>query len=206
LSNTYTTAIALAMPAANDDGWNTPLNGNAQLLDVLSPVGDFNCTLTEFPSASLNVKVAAGQFQRQDGTVITYAGTTSQAITAASTKVLYLDGTAAWALVVAATYPATPHIRIATVVAGATTITSITDNRQAFVPSGSFFDGLVFSIGTTTGLQIGSASTQKIGFLGAAPAVQQTGGAATASSSYTATEQGMLNKAYSALRTFGLLS
>ena len=51
-----------------------------------------------------------------------------------------------------------------------------------------------------------SGSAPMIGFLGASAAAQQTGGAATASGSYTATEQGMLQKAYDALRTFGLLS
>lgn len=45
-----------------------------------------------------------------------------------------------------------------------------------------------------------------IGFLGATPAAQQTGGAATAGLLYTATEQGMLQKTYNALRTFGFLT
>jgi hypothetical protein len=42
--------------------------------------------------------------------------------------------------------------------------------------------------------------------LGTAPAIQQTGGAATATVAYTATEQAMLQKAYDALRAFGFLS
>ena len=56
------------------------------------------------------------------------------------------------------------------------------------------------------GLTIGGATNQALGFLGKTPAVQQTGGAATASGTYGATEQSMLQKAYDALRTFGLLS
>ncbi|MBI3909681.1 MAG: hypothetical protein HY320_01950 [Armatimonadetes bacterium] len=59
---------------------------------------------------------------------------------------------------------------------------------------------------TATGTKFGTASTQKIGFLGATPAVQQTGGAATAGGTYGATEQSMLQKAYDCLRTFGFLS
>ncbi len=43
-------------------------------------------------------------------------------------------------------------------------------------------------------------------FGGVAPAAQQTGGAATAGATYTSTEQGMLQKVYDALRTFGFLS
>lgn len=45
-----------------------------------------------------------------------------------------------------------------------------------------------------------------IGFLSKTPAAQQTGGAATASGTYGATEQTMLQTAYNCLRTFGLLS
>lgn len=57
------------------------------------------------------------------------------------------------------------------------------------------------------GLRIrGNGSAAAIGFLGAAPAVQQTGGAQTATGTWTATEQAMLQAAYDALRTFGLLT
>lgn len=45
-----------------------------------------------------------------------------------------------------------------------------------------------------------------IGFFGVPPQVQQTGGAASAGAIYTATEQGMLQRAYTALRNYGLLS
>lgn len=45
-----------------------------------------------------------------------------------------------------------------------------------------------------------------VGFLGATPAAQQSGGSATAGLVFTATEQAMLQKAYDALRTFGYLS
>jgi hypothetical protein len=203
MSTTYTTCVGLGMSAYNDPNWNTPVVANWQALDALSPVGDNNCVTNEFPSASLNVKVAAGQFQRQDGTVVSYAGGTI-AIAASSTKVLYLDGTAAWALTSAASYPSTPHLRIATVVSGATTITSITDNRQAFIPSGSWFDGSVIVVGTSTGLQIASATSQKLGFFGTAPVVQPTIGAGTAGTSYTTNEQGMLQRVYNAVRALGL--
>jgi len=46
----------------------------------------------------------------------------------------------------------------------------------------------------------------RIGFLGANAAVQQTGGAATATLVYTATERDMLNTLWTAMRTYGLLS
>jgi hypothetical protein len=63
-----------------------------------------------------------------------------------------------------------------------------------------------FHFSSTNGTKLGIASTDKIGFLGATPVAQQTGGAATAGSTYTTTEQTMLQTVYDALRTFGLLS
>lgn len=45
-----------------------------------------------------------------------------------------------------------------------------------------------------------------LGFFGVTPAAQQTGGVQTATGTYTATEQGMIQSAYDCLRTFGLLS
>jgi len=78
-----------------------------------------------------------------------------------------------------------------------------------FVDSGAhlnFANGINVILGTTTGTKIGTATGQKLGFFNATPVVQQTGGAATAAGTYGATEQGMLQKAYDALRTFGFLS
>ena len=46
----------------------------------------------------------------------------------------------------------------------------------------------------------------QVGFFGASPVGQQAGGSASAGVVYTATEQGMLNRAYAALRAFGLLA
>lgn len=56
-------------------------------------------------------------------------------------------------------------------------------------------------------IRIESDGTQGLySVFGAVAAAQQTGGAATAGATYTATEQGMLQKVYNALRTFGYLS
>ena len=51
-----------------------------------------------------------------------------------------------------------------------------------------------------------NGAAPRIGFLGAAPAVRQTGGAKTATATYGANEQSMLQAAYNALRTFGFLT
>lgn len=204
MSTTYTPNIQLGQPAAGDRTWNVPVNANCSTLDALAPVGGLNVTLHEVPSTTLNVTVAPGSYVKQDGTVGSYAGTASQAITASSTKVLYLDGTASWALTVGATYPATAHVRLATVTAGGSVIVGITDNRQAFTVCGSIADGVQIPVGTVTGLQIGTAAGQKLGFFGKTPAVQPTMGAATAGASYTSAEQAMLQAVYNAVRALGL--
>jgi len=199
MASTYTTNTKLAKPAVGDTGWGTTLNGDFNTLDALNPLGGLAVTTHEVPSASLNVDVAAGNYVKQDGTIGSYAGSTGNAITSSTTKVLYLDGTSSYALTIAASYPSTAHVRLGTVVAGSSTITSVTDNRQSFPVCGNIADGIAWTIGSTNGLQIGTVSTQKFAVLGATPAAQQTGGSATASGSYTSTEQGMLQKAYNAL-------
>jgi hypothetical protein len=50
------------------------------------------------------------------------------------------------------------------------------------------------------------SAADKIGVFDKTPAIQQTGGAATAGALYTATEQAMLQTAYDALRTYGWLT
>ena len=204
MSNTYTPNTKMAMPAIGDTGWAVPVNGNCTLLDALAPVGGLAVTTTEVPSASLNVAVAAGTYIQQDGTIAAFAGTASQAIGASSTQVLYLDLTNAGTLTVASAYPTTPHVRLATVVAGSSTIASITDNRQCFNVVGSWADGVNITLGSTIGTQIGTAPGQKLGFFGKPPTTQPTMGAATAGAAYTSNEQAMLQAVYNAVRTLGL--
>jgi hypothetical protein len=204
MSNTYTPNTKLAMPALGDTGWSVPVNGNTAALDALTPVGHLAVTTKEVPSASLNVAVAAGWFVQPNGSAIQYAGNPSFAVTANSTVVLYFDGTNSWALTAAASYPSTSHVRLATVVAGATTISSIADNRKCFVTCGAWADGMSITLGTNTGSQIGTTASQKLGFFGKTPTVQPTMGAATAGASYTGNEQTMLQTVYNAIRALGL--
>jgi hypothetical protein len=204
MSNTYTPNAKLAMPATGDTGWAVPVNGNCALLDALSPVGGLAVTTTEVPSASLNVAVAAGTYIKQDGTIGTFAGAPSQPVGASSTQVLYLDLTNSGALAVAAAYPTTAHVRLATVVAGATSISSIADNRQCFDVVGSWADGVNITLGSATGTQIGTTPGQKLGFFGKTPTTQPTMGAATTGATYSSNEQAMLQAVYNAVRSLGL--
>lgn len=59
---------------------------------------------------------------------------------------------------------------------------------------------------TTSGTTIFSWDSSKLGWFNVTSVVQQTGGAATAGAVYTATEQGMINRMYTALRNYGLLT
>jgi hypothetical protein len=205
MANTYTPNVQLAMPAPGDRIWNVPVNGNAQVLDALAPVGALVVVTTEVPSTTINVHVAAGSYLKQDGSIGVYAGSVSQAMTASSTNYLYLDLTNSGVLVVNTSgFPATAHVRLATVVAGPSSITSIADARVAFYVIGSFDDGVNLTFGTMTGTQIGTAVNQKLGFFGKAPVVQPTLGAAAAGTSYSTNEQTMLNAVYAAIRVLGL--
>jgi hypothetical protein len=204
VTTTYTPNAKLAVIGEGDLGWDAPLNGNTNAIDALAPVGSLAVTLKELPSASLNVSVAAGSYIAQDGTVATYAGVSSVAIPASTTKYLYLDLTAAGVLTIGASWPTTPHVRLASVAAGATTIATITDARLAFVVCGSRADGANMVLGTATGTKFGTAPAQKLAFYGATPVIQQTLGAKTAAATYGANEQTMLQNIYNLARTLGL--
>jgi hypothetical protein len=205
MPNTYTANVKLAMPGSGDTGWNAPVNANCQAVDALAPVGGLAVTTHEQPSASLKVDVAAGSYQRQDGTIGNFAGVASYAVAASSTSYLYIDLTGSGALTASTSaFPATAHVRLAVVAAGPSTVSSITDARVAFQVLGSILDGTALTAGTSSGLQIGTATSQKLGFFGHTPAVQPTMGAATAGLSYTSTEQGMLQAVYNAVRALGL--
>lgn len=206
MSTTYTANAKLAKPGVGDQGWGPVLTGDLDALDALAPLGGLAVSPKEVPSATLNVAVAAGSYVNPDGSIGTYAGTASQAIPAGVTRVLYLDLASAGALTVATSYPTTPHVRLATVVTGGSNISSITDNRVAFSACGSWADGVNITMGTATGTQIGTATSQKLAFWGKTPVVQQAGGAATAGASYTSNEQAMLQTLWNMARTLGLLS
>ena len=133
-------------------------------------------------------------------------------MTASSTNYLYL--TNGGTLTVNTTgFPVGLCCQLAVVVAGPSTIISTADARVCFPVFGAGFlplsggiltDGANIVVGTSTGTQIGTSSSQKLGFFGHTPSMQPTMGSATAGSSYTSTEQGMLQAVYNAIRALGL--
>jgi hypothetical protein len=183
MANTYTPCTKLAKPDVADRCWNVPLNANADQLDALAPVGGLCVTPTEVPSASLCVQVAPGTYRKSDGTVAAFSGAPSTTVAASATTAMYL--TIGGVLTASTTgYPATSHVRLATVTAGPSSITAIRDDRVCCavvgtdalpflaLAGGTLGDGASVTVGTTTGSQLGTAATQKLGFWGATPATR----------------------------------
>jgi hypothetical protein len=136
MATTYTTRTALPKPADGDIGWGTTWRAQMDALDAAQAVGALAVSPAERPSASLNVQVAAGVFISSAGAYVTYAGTASFGLTASGTRYLWLtDG---GTLTAGSAFPSsgTKCVRLAVVVAGATTLTSVTDARVPFVSAG----------------------------------------------------------------------
>ena len=180
MSNTYTSNIKLAMPAIGDTGWSIPVNANCTTLDGFTAIGALAVSTRRSAEC---LPERRGRFRllspagRHDRHVCRGGVAGDQRLLHAGP---YLDLTASGTLVVAANYPTTPHVRLATVVGGNSTIGSITDNRQCFNVVGSSADNANITLGTAIGTQIGTASNQKLGFFGKTPTTQPTMGAATA--------------------------
>jgi hypothetical protein len=180
MATSYTNNTKLGKPAVADRNWNVPINANADLLDALAPLGGLCVSTVEVPSASLNARVAAGKYQKRDGTVGAYAGTASLTLAPSQTSSLFL--TDAGTLTVSTSgYPATSHVPLATVTTGPVSITGLSDDRVVcavmgtdalpFLPlsGGTLVDGANLSLGSISGTQIGTQTTQLLGFWGATP-------------------------------------
>lgn len=142
MAGTLTNRAKLRTPGLNHPRpstgptWNEALDANRAALDGVNAIGALCVTPADQSfdtfSGSLNVAVSAGRYRRADGTLGTYAGTASQAVSASTTSYLYL--TDAGVLTVNTTgFPAgSPIVRLATVVTDATKVVSIADERIPF--------------------------------------------------------------------------
>lgn len=124
---TRTTNLRLQKPAVADRNWGPTLNANLDALDALAPVSALAVTPLESPPTTRGLSIAAGPYLKADGTTGDYAGGTTTA-TASATSLVSLNP-ADGSIAVGATWPATPHVRLAVVTADATKITSIADAR-----------------------------------------------------------------------------
>lgn len=137
MSTQYTPKVGLRYWQLNDRNWHVPYEETCLLLDAVTAIGSLAVRQAEYPSASLDVNVAAGIFLSASGSAVSYAGASGVAVTTATTNYLYL--TDAGSLVQNTTgFPTTSNIvPLAVIVAGATTLTSVTDARRAFRSSGA---------------------------------------------------------------------
>jgi hypothetical protein len=150
LTTTYTPKIGLARPGHGDRNWDVALNANADLLDAQAALGTLSVTTAEDPSASLTVAASAGTARKSDGTLLTYAGGTL-ALAASQTHLLWLDD--AGALQHGGAWPSAWHTRLAQVVTGAATVTSVTDKRVPWQSAGLSLGTVYLALagGTMTG-------------------------------------------------------
>lgn len=168
MATTYTTNLGLQKPAFNDRNWHTPILATIDLLDTIAPIGPLAVRATTLPSTTLFVRVAAGVFRASDGTLTSYAGAASQAVTASTTNYVFLSD--AGVLTVNTTgYPAaTFHVRLATVTTSGSAVTGIVDDRIAWESRGVVRDAsasqAVVTLGNTDaeigGLTISAAYSQ----------------------------------------------
>lgn len=183
MATTYTPRAKLAKPGPAEREWNIPLNANSDTLDSLSPIGGLCTTPVERPSTTLRIQVAAGRFQRRDGTIGEFAGSTPLVLPANSTHYIYL--TDSGDLINSASgFPQTSHVPLAVATSGPSAIERVTDVRvvcgtvgsdsRPFLTAagGTMNDGASFAAGSSSGLKIGTSTSQKLGFWNAAPIVR----------------------------------
>jgi hypothetical protein len=182
LAITYSANARLQKPATSDRNWDVPINANTDALDGMTAIGDLAVTTAETPGATLQVRIAPGNFVKADGTVGGFPGVPSFAVGASSTACLWL--TDAGVPSSGPSFPASAHLRLARVVAGPTSVLQVVDARVqcsvagtglGFVQkAGDTISGplTVASPGSGTPLVVADAANRLVGFFGAAPAAQ----------------------------------
>lgn len=187
MATTYSANVRLQKPTASDRQWDLPINANVDALDAMTALGALAVTMTETPSATLQVRVSPGSFVRGDRTVGQFTGTTTLPVLASATTYLWLDPTGV--LVSGPAFPTSPHLRLARVVAGVNSVQQVIDERVQCAVAGSGSGFVLKSgdtiAGTLTIAAPGSGSTSPLlpvavvdpvnrllGFFGSDPASQ----------------------------------
>ena len=128
MPTTRGTRTGLPMWEYLDTDWHEPPIEMRDMLDNVNALGALAVRLAEYPSASLDVNVLAGDYRKADDTVGSYAGVAPQTLAASGTRYLWL--TNAGVLTVGAGWPTAGwYLPLAIVVVGTSTIISITDAR-----------------------------------------------------------------------------
>ena len=174
--------MRLGKPTRSERNWDIPLNTNLDVLDAVTAIGSLTVTALELPSQSLQVRVTGGSYLRSDSTIASFAGVSSLTILANSQIMLWL--TDSGALVTGLQFPATFHLRLASVTTNLTTIASISDQRIQCAVAGQANGTALSSVDIASGsFKITSPSTHQsflsvnvndgtIGFFGVIPKSQ----------------------------------
>lgn len=182
MATTYSANARLQKPATTDRNWDVPINANTDAIDAMTAIGGLAVTTTETPSATLQVRVASGNFVKSDGTIANFPGTPSLAVPASSTAYLWLTDLGVPAS--GTSFPGSAHLRLAHVVAGPTSVLQVVDERIQCSAAGTGL-GFVLKGGDTISgpltvatpgsgapLVVLDAPNRLVGFFGAAPASQ----------------------------------
>lgn len=131
---TYTANAKFAVPIIGESSYPATLMGDWATLDGVNAIGDLTVTFKEIPSASLNVAVSSGLFRNSWGSVVTYAGTASQTLTASTSNYIYLTNSGTLTVSTSA-FPTGGvfYVPLAVVVVGTSAVTSIADARIPFM-------------------------------------------------------------------------
>lgn len=187
MPGSLTPNLSIPLMAFNDPTWNVKINAIFSMLDGLGALGALAVATKESPSTSLNVKVSAGTWRLANGTTGSYAGTGSQACTTSATNYLWLTDAGVLTLSTSAFPTSGNFIPLAVVVAGASTITSITDARSPWQGRGGHIG---FGVGTPTiaaGAGAGASPTLAISGSDQAGAITVTTGTSPSASAVVAT-------------------
>lgn len=138
MATQYSPKLGLSYPAASDRNWDVPLVAALLALDS-GPLGKLAprpATFSAGVPSGLTLDVAAGPYLDDSAVHRSFAGGSVVVTPSATTKVWLVAG--ASTLSSGSAWPtSTAHVRIATVVAGSTNITSVTDERVFLTASGS---------------------------------------------------------------------
>lgn len=129
MATTYSEFLDLPLPAVGDTGWGPVLLALFGVLDSLAPANSGYVVPAEEPSASLNVAVRPCVYAKAAGTIGTYAGVASFAVSASTVTYLYLTDAGVLTASTSAFPTGSPIVRLAVVTATGSVIDSILDAR-----------------------------------------------------------------------------
>lgn len=138
MATQYSPKLGLSYPAASDRNWDVPLVAALLALDS-GPLGKLAPRPAAFSGgvpSGLTLDVSAGSYLDSSAAYRTFAGGSVVVGASATTKVWLVTGSGT--LSSGSAWPtSTAHVRIATVVAGSSNITSVADERVFLTASGS---------------------------------------------------------------------